>query len=86
MIFVTMSGSTYEVDEQNKQIRRLKGQSDPTPRQGEDGRWKPYQDLSEIKQGEPVFIVWTDDVKAEIPGGIPGTLTSPVVSVMQTLN
>lgn len=37
--------STYEVDRENKLIRRLAGINPPTSNQGEDGNWQPYQRL-----------------------------------------
>jgi hypothetical protein len=60
MRFITISGSTYEVDQDNKKIRRLKGKADPTPRQGQDGEWREYINLSPIKIGEAVLIQWAD--------------------------
>ncbi len=45
MVFVTASGSTYEINHETKQIRRLKGKEDPTPRQGQDGVWKDFSEV-----------------------------------------
>lgn len=58
MRFITISGSTYEVDQDNKKIRRLKGKADPTPRQGQDGVWREYINLSPIVVGQAVLIQW----------------------------
>lgn len=56
--FTTESNSIYQVDTNNKKIRRLSGKSNPTTRQGNDGEWKSYITLSPIVKGESVVIVW----------------------------
>lgn len=72
--FRTHSGSTYEVDHDNHQIRRLSGNHPPTARQGSDERWKPYQGISEILTGQCVLVSW------EVVGNVARcTLTSEVV-------
>ena len=58
MKFTTQSGSVYEVNQTDKQIRRVSGSKKPTLRQGQDGDWKSYSTLSPIKVGQPVVIVW----------------------------
>jgi hypothetical protein len=58
MIFYTISGSIYEIDENRKQIRRLHGNNEPTSRQGKNGNWKKYATISDIAIGKPVIIVW----------------------------
>ncbi len=59
MKFETISGSLYEVDEENSRCRRLIGVADPQPRQGKDGEWKTFDTMSEeVKVGEPVLFVW----------------------------
>lgn len=66
--------STYEVDEDNKQIRRLTSSHEPTPRQGEDGQWKPYADIFPEDTG--MLIVWE-----YVDGIAKSTLTSPLVLI-----
>lgn len=61
MIFRTISGSSYEVDQEKKKIRRLYGKLPSTARQGQDGEWKSFADLSELTIGRPVIIVWAYD-------------------------
>lgn len=89
MIVKTETGSRYEVDSVKKQIRRLSGKNDPTPRIG-NAEWRPYNDISDIEVGCQVLIVWTDDVelleetKAMLEDGehaVPTTLTSRIVEI-----
>lgn len=56
--FKTESGSVYELDWDNKRIRRVTGIKDPTPRQGKDGDWKEYLYVSSIIIGQSVVICW----------------------------
>jgi hypothetical protein len=85
MRFQTESGSLYEVNEIDKQVRRLNGASDPTPRQGKDGEWKHYDAiLSGIEVGRSVMIVWTSDIQPPpVEGSLPTTITSPVVKIVE---
>jgi len=83
MIFKTLSGSAYEVDATKLQIRRLYGALEPTARTGQDGAWKPYVSLSDVAVGHPVLIHWANEEPKEA-GALPGTLTSPVVEILQT--
>ncbi len=53
----TASGSIYEIDEDNRRIRRLHGNSDPTPRQGADGEYKVYKEIM-IAANKAMIIVW----------------------------
>jgi hypothetical protein len=76
IIFFTLSGSSYEVDQENNRIRRLAGTKDPTVRQGNDGEWKDYKHLSFSEDG--VLIVWNIDDH----GISKTTMTSPVVKVV----
>lgn len=72
----TTANSAYEVNFVSKEIRRLKGASEPTPRQGEDGVWKKYEDISKVSPGESVTIIWSSDkVLAK------ATVTSAVVKI-----
>jgi len=94
MIFKTATGSTYEIDETNKRVRRLSGVKAATARQGKDGDWRPYVDITEVKVGSPVMIFWDPastpklaetlelekELGHEIPAS-PSTITSPVASI-----
>ena len=94
MKFTTASGSVYEVNTDSKQIRRLNGVKDPTPRQGPDGQWRAYKDVypNPIVVGAGVVIVWgpetallaeTEETLKDMGGGFaaPLTTTSTVMSV-----
>lgn len=54
---IATQNSTYEVDEENKRIRRLDGVLDPTPSQGTDGEWQPYTAVTQHPSGVLV-IEW----------------------------
>ncbi len=74
--FTTETGSVYEVAPDRKQIRRLEGTHDPTPRQGPDGEWKEFISISQISIGSSVLIGW------RIKGNtLQGTLTSSVGAI-----
>jgi hypothetical protein len=77
MIVKTKTGSVYEIDEQNKRVRRMQGVIDPTPRQGKDGEWKEYKTVAVVGQPPAVgfFFDWT--------GLGNGTLTSPIVELIE---
>jgi hypothetical protein len=77
--FVTSSGSSYEVCYESSRIRRLSGSRSPTERQGNDGDWKRYAAISQIALGEPVLVVWTDEVQPFREGDVLCTRTSAVV-------
>jgi len=87
MRFETKSGSIYEVDETNKQVRRVSGLCAGTERLGNDGNWKTYREISNpIVVGQPVLIVWTNDAQllGQYDAGdvvVPTTITSVVVMV-----
>lgn len=57
--FLTESGSIYEVDEENRRVRRLTGEHEPTPRQGPDGQWKDFLSYDDIHIG--LMFVWEFD-------------------------
>lgn len=65
MKFETETGSLYEVDLESKKIRRLNGKGNPTPRQGQDGQWKKYINISPSFPviGQSVLISWGSDVE-----------------------
>jgi len=79
MILVkTESGSAYEIDKENKLIRRITGNAPPTNRQGEDGQWKSYWSVG-YQEKAPLLIVWelSENFVAR------STVTSPVVSIAE---
>lgn len=82
MIFRTISGSSYEIDQENKKVRRLYGKLPSTDRQGQDGEWKSYKDLSDLTIGKPVVIVW--DYATEDSGDIlaKSTVTSLLLEIV----
>jgi hypothetical protein len=85
MRFETQSGSIYEVDENNKKVRRVAGKFAGTPRVGNDGNWKPYKEItSPIAVGEPVIIVWSVN-HLQDSVHFPTTITS-IVSAVGELN
>lgn len=96
MKFLTQSGSVYEVDRINKQIRRLEGKDKATPRQGEDGVFKSYEGFGSVTQildgnegeltiGEGAIIVWVQDEHESLTsfGGTKTTLTSDVIQIIE---
>jgi hypothetical protein len=91
MIFTTKSNSTYDIDIANKRIRRLNGNNEPQPRQGQDGEWKTYAAiLPTIPQvGEILIIFWTKDAplfQGSDKNAKPCTITSAIESVSEGLN
>ena len=90
MIFKTLSGSTYEVNELTKQIRRINGMDDPQPRQGKDGEFKTYSSIH-VEKGKSSLIIWPQNVPLfegtkeklkESQIGIPATATSEVIDII----
>lgn len=90
-VFQTESGSTYELDREQRCLRRIEGMTDPTPRVGKDGDWRLFQDVSAIVEGAHVVIVWAWDLRPGTendpldPGEViaRSTVTSKVVSVRE---
>lgn len=68
MIFRTYSGSLYELDQEQKRIRRVFGTRPAQKYQGKDCEWKTYIELfPEIpKLDRPLIIVWECKVDDEI--------------------
>jgi hypothetical protein len=86
MKFKTESGSEYEVNTDKKEIRRLSGNADPTLRQGRDGDWKSYEDISEIVVGRSVIVFHTKNTSlfsGSPKYAIPGTITSRVTNIQK---
>lgn len=81
MIFETVSGSVYEINESKQVIRRLSGVKDPTERQGSDSIWKYYEKLfSPPTVGESLVIVWKiEEVDGEMV--FRTTQTSPIIGI-----
>ena len=73
----TQTGSMYELDLIENRFRRLTGEGVPTPRMGNDGQWKTYQEARFPVVGEPLLVIWrtTDD------GVMQTTMTSPVKDI-----
>ena len=69
----TASGSTYEVDEERRLIRRVSGTHPPTENQGEDGHWQFYHAVTVTPTG-CLLIAWH---------GTKGTLTSRIVETVE---
>lgn len=94
MRFTTASGSVYEVNTDSKQIRRLNGVKDPTPRQGQDGQWRAYDEIfpDPPKVGSSLVIKWgqetalmaeTQEIVKAGGLGMPLTTTSMIVNIEQ---
>jgi hypothetical protein len=78
----TESGSIYELDTQNKRIRRVHGRS-PAPSRLPAADWRTYKAIGPVQEGLSLFVAWPDEsvgVRAR-PGAIPGMVTSRVVRV-----
>lgn len=90
IIIETRSGSMYEIDTGNKCIRRLQGKTDPTKRVGENSLWKRYSEISELKVGQGLIIVWANEKlleetllnAEEVLLAKPMTYTSDIVSIL----
>lgn len=77
MFFSTLN-SVYEVDLEEKRVRRIEGREAPTARQGPDGVWKTFDCVTEIKVGGPVLFSW-----GELNNVLKTTLTSDVEKVWE---
>ena len=86
MKFTTASGSTYEVDVDNKRVRRVSNNKNtqPTLRQGND--WRDYEYITDIVIGKPVMIFWNKSNTPLLEGSpeasTPATTTSLVSSLI----
>jgi hypothetical protein len=69
--------SIYEVDFDNRRVRRVSGVDRPTPRQGADGEWKSYLSVSMFDEGLLFQWGWNDDGTAKC------THTSKIVQVKE---
>jgi len=82
MIYVTETGSVYEVDTVKQCARRLSGKGNPTTRTGTDGQWKEYVSINTPTIGKPLVIHWKNE-KAFIEGAEPCTITSHIVQIIE---
>jgi hypothetical protein len=55
------ANSTYEIDTQQKRIRRLAGVNDPTPTIAVDGEWRPYLDVVCLQIAYPAIVRWNEE-------------------------
>lgn len=81
--FDTETGSTYEVDEARKLVRRVAGKGNPTPRVGHDHIWKQYKDINGVEVGGVAMITWN---VSEDEFSLPlyqCTMTSKIVKVYE---
>ncbi len=69
--------TVYEVDLRGSRIRRVSGLHPVTPHQRAEGQWRTYRNITPIRVGEPVLIVWGSFVD----GVLPRTQTSLVTAV-----
>lgn len=58
MKFRTVSGSIYEIEQENNRIRRLFGIREPIKGQGLDGEWKEYLIISTPQIGKSLCVTW----------------------------
>lgn len=77
MIFVTSSGSTYELDEVAKRIRWLSG-----PRRHHsfppDRQWRSFVSITYVERGSYVVVTWSEPTPGQRPDC---TVTSTVRSI-----
>lgn len=66
--FVRTQNSTYEINDDDKLIRRIRGVAEPTKRQGEDGQWQSFTSITPYEDG--LLINWAEERC---------TLTSPIL-------
>jgi len=64
--------SVYEIDLQNKKIRRRAGVEAPLDSFEDDEIWKTYKEISKIEKDSRVLIIWLDSS---------GSVLSKVVSI-----
>lgn len=82
-MIVETQNSIYEIDEQDRQVRRLEGFTVPTARFGANGAWRPYAHLSPLEVGKRMVITWPATGEEDFPGGElkTHTVTSEVVEI-----
>lgn len=60
-VHVRTRNSLYEVDRENKRVRRLTSNHDPTPRQGPDGEWTSFEEVVGLQPGVSMVIIWSQE-------------------------
>ena len=73
--FRTLTGSVYQVDTRNRQVRRVSAFHSPGKRMNNDGSWQFYHWCTpdEPERGEHMFFDWDGEGH--------GTVTSIIVTV-----
>jgi len=84
MIFRTQSNSVYEVDFDNKKVRRINGVNEPTARQGKDGEWRKYAHIV-LKENTPCYIVWEDKDTILKEYGYEESVSTTVTSIVKEI-
>lgn len=80
IFLVNTENSSYEIDLDGQKIRRVRGSAAPTEHQKNDLGWQKYKDITELKIGQSLFIVW-DFVEESGQMRAKSTATSPLVSI-----
>lgn len=84
IVFVTNSGSRYELDMAQKRIRRISGKPNRHAERVGLEEWKPFEAISTPTIGDSVLIRWPATVplfEGSPAGSIPATITSPVTEL-----
>jgi hypothetical protein len=76
--FLTETGSVYEIDQNERQIRRLSGAGPGTSRVGNDGVWRSFVGVSGPVVGSSVLVHWRVNPES---GVLETTVTSRVEHV-----
>lgn len=72
--YLTESGSIYEVDEDNKRMRKLTRNVTPdTTRIPQDGAWRAFEDVVHECDGDSIWFIWG----TAPDGALQTTITSP---------
>jgi len=83
VVFRTESSSMYEVNIDERKIRRLHGANPATNRLGHDGEWKEFLNISELEIGESVVITWSISNEQE-EFRLKTTVTSPIIDFVES--
>jgi hypothetical protein len=57
----TESGSVYDVDHDEKRIRRVHGRHGPTDTQPQDGIWRRFSGLEGPTAGQSMIVYWATE-------------------------
>lgn len=91
-MIIRTRNSIYEIDFDNKRVRRLTGTAAPTPRQKADGEYRDYLSIAPNPPivGESLLIIWdpttTPLMEGSEAGATPITLTSVVVKIDEPMS